>query len=82
MTLLRHLGERQTRTNQVSIDAKLGELKHRLGMLGGVDLRGRMDVHHGWRVGGGEVRGGRGYELEGEHGPRFIYICGPVRILV
>jgi len=48
----------ETRTNEVSVDAKPGELEHVSGVFGGVDLGGRVDEGHDWR-GGGEAGGGR-----------------------
>ena len=55
---------------------KLGELKYGLGVLGGFDLRGRVDTRHGPKVGGGEGGEvlGSGRDMSQGEGRPTIYI--------
>ena len=61
MALLGQSNCRQTLTDETLVDRKLGELEDGLGVLGGFDLGGGVDVRHGRRLGRGEVRGRGGY---------------------
>ena len=61
MSLLSHLCWGKTRADHIPVDAKLGELKYGLGVLRDFDLRGGVDVRHGWGgVGRGEILGAGG----------------------
>jgi len=57
VTLLRPFAYRRgTLTDEISVDPKLCELKHVLGVLGDFNLRGGVDMQHSWEWQEGKMR--------------------------